>query len=158
MTDNGKAPRNMRNPTEGMKRHGFTKDRYSFKKGFPTRANCDLTDPREMFLWILVAQPGVNGAQLTMPISYNMSVSEHIWECGAMLQCPSCGYAREPEKKWLPPKSTDPHWLTSPGTWVDPKTPEPVQHPADKALAGCTDQQKAELFTRLKAMKDRGEF
>lgn len=141
----------MINPTLGM---GKSNDlgAYRFAHGFPTRENCDPNNPREAFLWMLVALPGVNGAMLTMPISYNMILSEHLWECGVRL-------VEEPAKKWVAPQSTEPHWMTSPGRWVPAGEPvEDTAHPADVALASLTLQQKSELFERLKRMQEGGEF
>ena len=59
-----------------------------FAHTLPRRENCDLSNPKEMFLWMLVALPGVNGGQQIMPASYNMLVSEHLHQCGAILRCP----------------------------------------------------------------------
>ena len=140
---------NMHNPTAGMSKGDL--GAYRFTKSFPTRDNCNLKDPREMFLWCLVALPGVNGAQLTAPISYNMAVSEHLYECGARL-------VEEPTKKWIPPAATSPHWLTSPGRWVPLDHPVAEGHPADVALSKLTQQQKAELFERLKRMHENGDM
>jgi len=136
------------NPTMGMAKRSI--DQYRFAKEFPTQHNCDPKKPTEAFLWMLVALPGVNGAPLTAPISYNMMVSEHLWECGARP-------ASQPIKKWQPPKATGPHWMTSPGRWVplDHPDPEP-QHPADEALAKLSTQQRAELFERLQRMHNEG--
>jgi hypothetical protein len=140
----------MINPTMGMANRQL--NNYRFTKDFPTRDNCDPANPVEAFLWMLVALPGVNGASLTAPISYNMIVSEHLWECGARP-------AAEPIKKWIPPAATGPHWLTSPGRWVALDAPEggPV-HPADAAIEKLSHQQRAELFERLKRMHDSGSL
>lgn len=120
----------------------FDPQKYSFSKGFPTRENCDLSDPKEMFLWMLAALPGVRGAQLVMPVSYNMIVSEHLHECGARL-------GAEPIKKYQAPSATEPHWLTSPGRWVPLDTPDTTPHPAREALGRMSSQQKAELLELL---------
>ncbi|SII41546.1 Protein of uncharacterised function (DUF2744) [Mycobacteroides abscessus subsp. abscessus] len=124
---------------------------YEFTKGFPTRDNCDLENPREMFLWTLVALPGVVGAQLVMPISYNMAVSEHLYECGAR---PTA----EPVKKWIAPKANGPHWMTSPGQWVPLDTPVEEQHPADVAIDKLSRLQQAELLERLLKKREQGEL
>lgn len=127
----------------------FDPARYNFTKGFPTRENCDLTDPKEMFLWMMVALPGVRGAQLVMPISYNMAVSEHMHECGAQLACRACGHVAEPAKKYQAPEASEPHWMTSPGRWVPLNTPEVKPHPARQVLGKLTAAQKAELLEAL---------
>lgn len=124
---------------------------YKFTKGFPTRANCDPDNPREKFLWCLVALPGMKGAQLVMPIEYLMMVSEHLHECGL-------DFTSEAVKKWQPPKANDPHWMTSPGRWVPTNTPDEPGDPAQKALDALTNQQKAEIFERLKRMHESGDF
>lgn len=137
------------NPNFGM--NGANAQDYEFSKGFPTRENCDLENPREMFLWMLVALPGVVGAQLVMPIGYNMAVSEHLYECGA-------GLVREPVKKWIPPKANGPHWMTSPGQWVPMETPVEEQHPADVAINKLSRLQQAELLERLLKMRESGDL
>lgn len=120
----------------------FDPSRYNFTKGFPTRENCDLSDPREMFLWMLAALPGVRGAQLVMPVTYNMVISEHLYECGARL-------AAEPVKKYQAPAANDPHWMTSAGRWVPLDTPDAKPHPARQVLDKLTVAQKAELLAEL---------
>lgn len=125
----------------GPQRYNDT-SRYNFTKGFPTRENCDLDNPKEMFLWMLVALPGVRGAQLVMPISYNMAVSEHLHECGARI-------AADPIKKYQAPSANEPHWMTSPGKWVPLDTPETKPHPAREVLGKLTSLQKAELLKAL---------
>ncbi|PKQ59718.1 hypothetical protein B5566_02420 [Mycobacterium sp. MHSD3] len=127
----------------------FDPSRYNFTKGFPTRENCDLADPREMFLWMMVALPGVRGAQLVMPISYNMAISEHMHECGAQLACRACGHTPDPVKKYQAPEASEPHWMTSPGRWVPLDTPEVKPHPARQVLGKLTATQKAELLEAL---------
>lgn len=127
----------------------FDPEKYSFSKGFPTRENCDLNDPSQMFLWMFAAQPGVRGGQLVMPVSYNMVLSEHMYECGAQLACRSCGHMAEPVKKYQAPSATEPHWLTSPGRWVSMDTPDARPHPAREVLSRMTVVQKAELLDLL---------
>lgn len=113
--------------------------------GFPRRENCDLENPRQAFLWMLVALPGVNGAQMVMPIAYNELMSEHLWKCGAR---PSA----EPIIKYQPPQANDPHWLTSPGRWVPVDAPDAAaERPARKALDKLTVTQRAELLRELLA-------
>lgn len=130
-----------------------------FANMLPTRENCNLEDPREMFLWMLVALPGMNGGQQAMPSSYNMLVSQHMFECGAMLACPECGHSRVPQKAYVPPGAEDAHWMTSPGQWTDPdKVPPREVDPMDDALDKLTNQQQAALFHRLKTRHEAGEL
>ena len=119
------------------------------RKGeFPTRENCDPTNPREAFLWMFVALPHVKGAPLIMPISYYEDVSERLWELGARP-------TEEPTLEWVPPSATEPHWLTSPGRWVPagtgPKRTE--RDEAKDAVSRMSMQQKAELFKVLEALE-----
>lgn len=112
--------------------------------GVPTRENCDLTNPREMFLWMFTAVPGLNGAQLMLPPEFFMLISEHQYELGARL-------AAEPLKKYRPPTSNDPHWATSPGQWVPVDTPDPPLNPTKAVVAKLSPVQKAELRQILNA-------
>lgn len=112
---------------------------YHFAKGFPTRENCDLNDPKEMFLWCFAALPGLNGGHFAYPIDYYMMVSEHLWELGLRLTA-------EPLKKYRPPTSNDPNWMTSPGNWVPLETPDPEPNPAKRVFETLTQQQKAEIL------------
>ncbi|MCG7610337.1 DUF2744 domain-containing protein [Mycobacterium sp. CnD-18-1] len=136
---------------------GFDKRNYKFAKGFPIRENCDLDNPKEMFLWMLVALPGQNGAQLVMPISYLMMMSEHLHDVGAMLQCPECGFSKQPGKAYVAPSGNDPHWLTSPGRWVDPAAvPQRDSETLDEVLDKMPAIQQAALFERLKKRHEAG--
>ncbi|MBF6333316.1 phage gene 29 protein family protein [Nocardia transvalensis] len=85
---------------------------------FPTRDNCDPTDPEEAFLWMLVGLPGLKGAPLLLPIEHLRQVSRRLWDCGARP-------VEQPTIKYRPPRTGDPHWLISPGTWVDINDPDP---------------------------------
>lgn len=156
-TDESKAlaARGMRNPNFGSK--GLKSYKWDAAKGLPRKETCNLETPTEMFLWMLVALPGVNGGQQVMPVAYNMVISEHMYECGAMLKCPQCGYAREAVKKYQPPKAGEGHWLTSPGYWVPPDTPEEQPHPARQVLQKLTATQKAELLEALLEERELGD-
>lgn len=115
---------------------------------FPTRANCDLNDPEEAFLWMFAALPHVRGAPLIMPIEYYRQVSKRLWDLGAR---PTA----EPVLEWVPPSATEPHWLTSPGRWVPagegPKRTE--RQEAKDAVARMSLQQKTELLKVLEALE-----
>lgn len=119
-------------------------------KGLPTRELCDLEDPREMFAWILVAPPGVNGAPIAFPdVGYNMILSEHFYECGAMMRCEQCGYTKDPEKKYRAPSTSDPNWATSPGTWVPAEEPDPPREEAKEVWSELEMMQKAGLVKAI---------
>lgn len=112
---------------------------------FPTRENCDPTDPEEAFLWMFVALPHVKGAPLIMPMEYYRAVSKRLWELGAR---PTA----DPVWEWVPPQATDPNWLTSPGRWVPAGSrPKRTEHDeARDAVAPMSAQQKAELLKTLR--------
>lgn len=109
---------------------------------FPLRENCDPTNPEEAFLWMLVALPYQQGAQLVMPIAYLRMMSKRLWECGARP-------VEEPVIKYRPPSGNEPNWMTSPGRWVDVGEELPEPSPIAKAVARLTHQQKAELLAEL---------
>lgn len=141
---------------------GFNPRDKSFNKfanTLPTKELCDLNNPKEMFLWMLIALPGVNGGHQVMPSSYNMLVSEHLYQCGAMLKCEKCGHMKEPEKQYVAPQANDPHWLTSPGKWMKPnEVPKHHVDMLDKTLDKMTSQQQAALLRRLKERAERGDI
>lgn len=118
------------------------------KGEFPTRQNCDPTNPREAFLWMFAALPHVKGAPLIMPISYYEDVSERLWELGARP-------VAEPTLEWVPPSATEPHWITSPGRWVPAgSAPRRSEHDeARDAVARMSMQQRAELFKVLEGLE-----
>jgi len=115
---------------------------------FPTRQNCDLTNPEEAFLWMFAGLPHVRGAPLIMPMEYYREVSKRLWDLGAR---PTV----EPVLEWIPPSATEANWLTSPGRWVPagsgPKRSE--RDAAKDAVARMSLQQKAELFKVLEALE-----
>jgi hypothetical protein len=96
--------------------------------GLPTRENCDLDNPRQRFLWMFVALPGVVGAPLITVVEYWEHVSYHLVECGARL-------GGERLKKYQPPTSSVINPYTAAGKWVPIDTPDPVV----KTLANVVD-------------------
>lgn len=147
----------MVNLPEGFDPHEHKRRANKFANQLPTRDNCDLADPREMFLWMLVAPPGLNGGQQAMPAAYNMLMSQHLYECGAMLTCDQCGHARDPAKVYVPPSAADPHWMTSPGRWVQPRHARTdTADPLDAAIDKLTNQQQAALLQRLQRRHKEG--
>lgn len=118
---------------------GFTK----FSNDIPTRENCDPTNPYQAFLWMLVAMPYVKGAQLVFPVDYLQLVSKRLWDCGVRP-------VEEPTIKYQRPSATDPHWLTSPGSWVPADAPDVEdRRPVEKAVDSLLNQQQAELVREL---------
>lgn len=110
--------------------------------GFPTRENCDPSNPYEAFLWMLVALPYQTGAQLVMPIQYLQLISKRLWDCGVRP-------VEQPIIKYRPPSGSEPNWLTSPGRWVDASEPDPTPNPVRAVVRKLTTQQKAELLAEL---------
>ncbi len=109
-----------------------------FPLGFPTRDNCDPTNPYQAFLWMLVAMPYMKGAQLVLPVDYLQFVSKRLWDCGARP-------AEDPKIKYRKPAATDANWLTSPGTWMDINDPDPEpDRPVKVAVDALQTQQQAE--------------
>ena len=107
-----------------------------FTHGFPTKDNCDPTNPYQAFLWMLVAMPYMKGAQLVLPVDYLQFVSKRLWDCGARP-------AADPTLKYRKPAATDANWLTSPGTWVDVDDPDPqVDRPVKVAVDSLQSQQQ----------------
>lgn len=89
---------------------------------FPTVKNCNPNCPEEAFLPTYAGLPGMNGAPLPFPVDYLKLVSRRQWDCGAR---PAGSVI--PSKvliKYQRPRSTDPHWLTSPGVWVGIDEPD----------------------------------
>ena len=118
-------------------------DYQSFPFDFPTRENCDPTNPYQAFLWMLVAMPYMKGAQLVLPVDYLQFVSKRLWDCGVRL-------AMEPVIKYQKPLSTDANWMTSPGSWVPADAPDRDQgRPVEIAVDSLQNQQQAELVREL---------
>jgi len=119
----------------------FTK----FPHSFPTRENCDHTNPYQAYLWALVAMPYMKGAQLVLPVDYLQFVSKRLWDCFGP---PDPDW--QPKIKYQPPLNTDANWLTSPGKWVDADAPDPdTRRPVEKAVDSLVNQQQAELVREL---------
>lgn len=119
----------------------------------PTREQCDLTDPREMFAWMFVGLPLMNGAPMLFDADWALEASEHLAHGGAMLKCPGCEHESAPDKEYVPPDLSGPHWLTSPGKWVPygEKPAVSVNDEIDASLAKMSQRQVAELFKALEA-------
>ncbi|CAM3535887.1 phage gene 29 protein family protein [Tsukamurella ocularis] len=91
---------------------------------FPTRENCNLDDPEEMFLWLLVGAPMITGGALPFTTGYLRMLSKHWWELGAMIRCPECGHEPGPRKHLEMPAHGGVHQLYNPPVWKDGPYPE----------------------------------
>lgn len=124
-----------------------------FDSFIPTRAVCDLSKPGEMFAWMFAGLPLMRGAPMLFDGEWASSASQHLSDGGAMLRCPECGYEKSPEREYVPPDLSGPHWLTSPGEWVPAgqKPALPLDAQIDASLEKMSTRQQAELFKALEA-------
>lgn len=83
----------------------------------PTRANCDLDDPEQRFLWLFVGMNHVVGAMLAFPLDWWRKVSEHLSKMGVFLTCPRCGYEAPEEYVHRLEPGEEP-MLGAAGRWV----------------------------------------
>ncbi|MBF6291796.1 DUF2744 domain-containing protein [Nocardia farcinica] len=108
-------------------------------QGVPTRENCDLDNPRQKFLWMFTAMPGMQGAPLILPPEYWELMSWRICVLGGDL-------VHEPGQKWQAPvtnMATSP-W-TAAGKWVHPDEPEPERKTIKEMIEALPQQDRAEL-------------
>lgn len=128
-----------------------------FANTLPTRENCDLDDPQQMYLWGFVGLPGMNGGALGFPSSVLMLWSEHFYELFGPVKCEQCGHVKEPEKHYVPSSAQDAHWMTSPGRWKKGRSEK-----RDKNIDDVVDEMpnlvKAAMFRRLKKQHEEGMF
>lgn len=84
----------------------------------PTQDNCDLDNPREMFLWMLV---NVSNSQvpLLFPRKVLEDISEQIYRCGGRL------HLDEQQIFYRPPKPPEDGsvWDSLGGEWVEAEQP-----------------------------------
>lgn len=107
-------------------------------QGVPTRENCDLDNPRQKFLWMYTAPPGMSGAPLMMPTEW--------WELVSFRQCVLGGdLVREPAQQWVPPENmtASPHMAA--GKWVDAGTPKPERKTIAMLLRELPAADRAEI-------------
>lgn len=106
-------------------------------RGVPTRENCDLDNPRQKFLWMFTAMPGMKGAPLMMPAEY--------WEMQSWRMCVlGGGITGEPGQKWQAPANTlNPHMAA--GTWVDLDAPEPNHKTINDLVRELSQKDRADL-------------
>lgn len=124
-----------------------------FEGVIPTREQCNLDDPREMFAWMFAGLPLMSGAPMLFDSSWALDASAHLFDGGAMLKCPECGFVKTPEKEYVPPNLTGPKWLTNPGEWVPyGEKPQPsLSEQIDASLSRMSLRQQAELRKALDA-------
>lgn len=109
------------------------------KGQFPTRENCDPSNPDEAFLWMFVALPD----ELHMPMVYHRLISKRFWDLGARP-------VEEPLLQLVPPGSVKQSWVT-PGYWTPlGDLPEVEQKPVHGATLptreNCDSSNPEEAF------------
>lgn len=107
-------------------------------RGLPLRENCDLENPRQAFLWMFTAMPGLKGAPLPMPTEYFELLSYHQWVLGARPQRPA-------ELKYRPPANMVADRWTAQGEWVGVDEPDPPRTTMADIVAKLPQQDRAEL-------------
>lgn len=116
----------------------------------PTRENCDLADPEEMFLWMFVSLPELKGALAILPFEYYRLVSKRMYELGARL-------GAEPTLKLRLPQ-TEEAWLTGAGTWVPIDEPDPPVQEAVDIVRALPPHLRKELNDALDQVKAEGSM
>lgn len=106
-------------------------------QGVPLRTNCDLSNPRQKFLWMFTAMPGMRGAPLMMPAEY--------WEMQSWRMCVLGGdVVNEPTQKWqAPANAVNPHMAA--GDWVDIDTPEPQRKTIADMVKDLPQKDRADI-------------
>ncbi|MBM4592227.1 DUF2744 domain-containing protein [Prescottella equi] len=122
----------------------------------PTRENCDLDDPEEMFWWMLVSLPELKGALAILPFVYYRLVSKRLHDCGARLKCDHCGHMAEPTIKLRLPQ-TEEAWITGAGKWVPADEPDPPRTEAKELVRKMPPELRKELNDALDAIKAEEE-
>ena len=145
------------NLPEGFNAEEHKQKARKFANAIPTRENCDIDDPQQMYLWGFVGLPGMNGGALGFPSSVLMLWSEHFYELFGPVKCEACGHVKEPDKQYVPPSAQDAHWMTSPGRWKKGHVP-PRRSSLDEVLDNMPNQVKAALFERLKRQHEEGSL
>lgn len=106
-------------------------------RGVPLRSNCDLANPRQTFLWMFVAMPGVKGAPLIMPTDY--------WERQSFRMCVlGGGITGESGLKYQPPHNMANPW-TAPGRYVPLDEPDPPRLSVQQVMEGLGQADRAEV-------------
>ena len=96
--------------------------------GLPVRELCDLNDPEEMFLWALLAQDDVNGAQVMVSIQHLRTISKRIYQVGGRLVADPVIKYRAPAVAPLTPFGDQ-------GRFVPIDEPEPERDALGESLA-----------------------
>ncbi len=106
-------------------------------KGLPLRANCDLDNPRQKFLWMFTAMPGVKGAPLMLPTEYYELVSWRLCVLGA-------GITGDPQLKYQASGDIMNPWNAA-GKWVSADEPDPPRKTLAESIEALPAADKAEI-------------
>lgn len=116
-------------------------------QGVPTRDNCDPANPRQAFLWMFTAPPGMQGAPLMMPTEYWELMSWRMWVLGARP-------AEEPTQKWQAPVNMAANAWMAAGKWVPLDTPEPERKTLAEAMRELPQAERAAI--KAEVMRELG--
>lgn len=106
--------------------------------GLPVRGNCDLANPRQAFLWMFTAMPGVQGAPLMLTTEYWEMQSWRMWVLGARP-------VADPELKYQPPANMVANQWVAAGKWVGVDEPDLPQKTLSDVVDGLGQGDRAEL-------------
>lgn len=107
-------------------------------QGVPTRENCDLTNPRQAFMWMFTAPPGQTGAPMMWTTDYFELLSWRMWVLGARP-------VEEPTQKWVPPENmTANPWMAA-GKWIDANAPDPERKTVAQMMRELPAADRAEI-------------
>lgn len=107
-------------------------------KGLPTFDNCDQSNPRQAFLPMFTAMPGMQGAPLILPTDYWECVSWRMWVLGARP-------TGAPQLKYQPPANMVADRWTAAGQWVTLDTPDPERPTLASEFSGLSQADRAEI-------------
>jgi hypothetical protein len=114
---------------------------------FPEQKLCNPNCPEEAFVWTYGGLPGMRGAPLAFPTEYLRMVSRRQWDCGARPE--GSVIPAEQTIKYQRPRTSDPHWLTSPGVWVDVAEPDRSQFDIKEFVGSLPQDAKRQLAEAL---------
>lgn len=103
---------------------------------------------------MFVGLPGLNGAQLIMPIEYFRMVSQRLWDLG-------CRPVEEPALEYIPPSASEPNWATSAGKWVEAGSvdeSEKQHRTMESAIARMGHPQRVDFYKALRAWESEQEL
>jgi hypothetical protein len=121
-------------------------------QGLPTRENCDMSNPRQRFLWMFTGF-AVKGAALPLPTEFYEALSEHICECLGLKIIEVKGVRRIADPKRLPNKPTRKYQVggnmlnrhEAAGQWVDIDDPDRPVPDTKEIFAQLPHHERSEI-------------